>query len=959
MVSHDDAVATLESAQTSESRLSPLVVDEMSRIIAGYKAGKLIYVPEKSYVISVSPVQNPLTPVLEEVASLDVSAASEIKYLDEDITPAPDSPDMIFQKVSDMDPEALKRSVPVGRISPPMVSAKFICNELRIPVANGFVYGRGYGDYPDAALRNYSGENVDSATYEIEHPNLPPGVLGVPLSTKVVEANDDLGKLSKPTKQDPAVWRAAKTKGNVKYKLASLNEDEVGKIDISKLRVKKDEQMFWRYRLPLPLAVQARIDLAKKNGDHKEIVSLLTSFITQEHDGKTNFRYVCNPRLGRFFQENADDLPLLMNELKVGHCDLHSWYIAAQLRAQGVPAFVTTEAITTKDGKSFNDSYLHATVLVAMSDGSLMEYDPTSHIHWDNSFHPSVMSDDLIDTLEDRLLEAETNQEKAEIIRGFNKEILPALRKEARGNSDVKEDFIARSHGALSAYLGEARFDDSVTRIMGDAARLDSLPRVVTPDSILEVLALYDASKGMDWTSISESSKVRREQASWLFRAFYDKRIACYASETRVNEYFFFEDRTATLEEVIRVLKDESYNRVGDYSTLEGNFTTGLLYDYYDSRVGFGKRMESCSLEEACSGDYLSINNKPDSFWRSYSYSPSFLDGLQKDEYVYHLGIGVKNLWNFSNPASGNKELTCGQKEYFMLKRDFFVFAVELQLACTSPEYENAFCEKLGLDKIRFRKLLKSVVKSPSVDLDNSGIKEKYKDERAFFDPVSLSKKKPNDAVWACVNGDIYLDLRERARFRKAVLRTIAEVDSRASFTTRFTYGDFREYSQGDDAKRISEPLYARSGQNYVNLMPTREMDHDNQLHVCIETSRAALQSLKNLELIRILQEDSRAKNRTVYISNEESSYFKLPLNMQPQEVLTLLTLMDQGANNLFLKGGKPPRNLLYVSGSQTNTLATKYLYQGVCNFHAINLRGKEFTVHPLVSKRWVEHGSK
>ena len=319
-----------------------------------------------------------------------LNEAREVRYGENN--PCFDIGDRATVKVSNMDLEALSKVIPKGTIDPPMPGVLFKYGPLRTPTPTGFIQDVGFDEYKMSPLVDVP-SNQTPGKFNITHPNVGSSV-PVPMEAKISSTGNGISKIAMPSSTDPISWRVRKNSNAIQYTIDELPIDSpLLKVDTKALAVREDEMKYWQEALPLPDSLKNQLLEARKRNDSNEIVHLVTSFmgIRDKKTGLSNFRYVCHPRLGKFFRDNADDLPLLMNELKVGHCNLLSWYSCALFRAYGVPAWVARNMLTTKDGKAFNGTYAHSTVVFANEKGELRDYDPTVHCDLDPAYHLSLI----------------------------------------------------------------------------------------------------------------------------------------------------------------------------------------------------------------------------------------------------------------------------------------------------------------------------------------------------------------------------------------------------------------------------------------------------------------------------------------------------------------------------------------------------------------------------------------
>lgn len=172
-----------------------------------------------------------------------------------------------------------------------------------------------------------------------------------------------------------------------------------------------EEQAFWSAVLPVP------DDLVQeyRKGSSEKFMLGLQEFFARE------FRYICNDRLGELIEKYKEELPLIANALKMGHCDLLAWTMAGYLRGLGIPAFTTSEhvVVDAPDGTSaFNSACGHARVGIFNEKGGIDYFDPTTDTKVVRA------SDNLVNKLSLALAKSITDEDKEKAILNFRESVL-------------------------------------------------------------------------------------------------------------------------------------------------------------------------------------------------------------------------------------------------------------------------------------------------------------------------------------------------------------------------------------------------------------------------------------------------------------------------------------------------------------------------------------------------------
>ncbi len=418
---------------------------------------------------------------------------------------APDLGDRSLVEISAMDPDALKREIPVGSISPAVTNRLFVHDELRVPVGSGFVFGLSLSEI-EPAPRKYAAIETDSGEPEVSiclpAAQLIQNILPVPFDCKVSFASDPLS-VSSPTADDPFSWRAKFPRGSdIEFAITQGQMPVLKDEQLKQAQPSAEEQAWVRATFPLPEGLKSRLEAATKGQDEMSVFELV-SFYMQGNDPRTglsNFRYVNHKAFGQFLRDNAEEsLPLIVSALKVGHCDLLSWYAAAILRGYGVPAWASSEMLPTKDGQAFNGSYAHARVVFAGSDGVLKVWDPTTSIKEDSAYSAKNLTASDLQNLQSELSAASADQKKWDVLLKFKHE-----RDKLRGSA-IEETVAAGTGGwaALAGLLGqmpsfgqEAKLGPQTSLVQG--ATIDYAAALNTEDKIIALLGEASAGKTND-----------------------------------------------------------------------------------------------------------------------------------------------------------------------------------------------------------------------------------------------------------------------------------------------------------------------------------------------------------------------------------------------------------------------------------------------------------------------------
>ena len=273
--------------------------------------------------------------------------------------------------------EDLKQNKPMGSIEPRCPDKFFPSQELLTPLPNGYSMSLGLAEYyPSAPCREFTAPQQKNQQIEISCPKQG-FYLPVPNNSEPAGLGDSQAKLAKPTGTDPLIWRINTKQDTLNYSIQERSRDDAATLDPKAnpdLIPSPEEQDYWRQVLPLPEILKQKIQESPK-----DLLRLLVSYlgIKNKETGLTNFTYSANAMINEFMKEHKADLPLIVSELKTGHCDTLSWYLAALLRSQGKPAWVSRGLVTTDEGRAFQGAYGHSVVMTTDDKNQIVQIDPT------------------------------------------------------------------------------------------------------------------------------------------------------------------------------------------------------------------------------------------------------------------------------------------------------------------------------------------------------------------------------------------------------------------------------------------------------------------------------------------------------------------------------------------------------------------------------------------------------
>jgi len=874
--------------------------------------------------------------------------------------------------ISKMDPHALTQEIPLGTINPSMKGVFFIDEEMRTPTHNGFIRDLGFAEsYPQYQLKPFLPQPARKPTFTISYPTKT-NKIPLPIKAELVSlGNSENLKVAQPNPDDPLVWRVP-FQDSLSYTLQETNKENLLKANLSpSMYPTQAEQDYWKGLMPLPGDLEARIKESPK-----DLIHLITSFLAiKTNEGLSNFRYVCNQDFSNFLSKHKEDLPLIVNELKVGHCDLLSWYVAAQLRAHGRPAWVAGGRVTTKDGAHFNNAYKHSVVITVDDKGKLFQYDPTVHTDYDPAYHPDVMDLSQINKLDKEFSSAKTMAKKIKILREFASQTTPELRKKARLNTKVQSYLTDLAGNFLSGLKSEnTSFSQGSHFVVGEKVNWSYPPRLedITVDDLAGLIGAYDTTGG-NWVPIdltdlfAQNSLIKRQQSAFLISAY--KKLGIPLDEflisdpDLINSYLnhtISPPKRFFVEEWIRGISYDNFSTVLTSSMPLENLANGARYKDEDSIITdiFATDMVNIKLTRFGRDPY-------ETNFTSHTYSTDFIDLLNKNIFITHwvytnslydnINMEDLNLFNLDLRSHNISMKNFPVDKALKLRYELLVFLSEFQRSCLDKKYREGFLKKLNKDEAWFQSFSNKIL---GIETNKPRYINNLPGENNSIYPEKTIKD---------LQYPFKIDHLERGKLQQAYKTTIQALNKGQSRSITMTNEDSRPYTPGDDARKIDWNYLARSDQYYVRSVPVASTEMETPLHVVMDLDllgqRTKIQNIQILELIRALQEESQKSKRKVYISmNQSSAYFLLPIKRTPLSIYKwgLGTKINEKRNFTYLSGRKPkmPGNILYVSDSYSKISAAKYLARNT-NIGTIFLHEKPYIIHPTLDEEWVKNGYK
>jgi len=322
-----------------------------------------------------------------------------------------------FESITEMDWKGLKSQETFGLLQPVVPSTSFT-RSIRLPLPNGSYM---------VALNRIEQREINSEeipalegeeSVEIQQNDVHVSVslqdenamtIPVPIGAQIVACDGDEAILVGIDGRVPLVIQNLDVPVITGYVLrVAENGSAHTQADRKCFIPSNDEKEYWAKVLPLPKSIVERCEKQRER-----IPLFIAEFIAD------NFMYVCHDEYGEFLKKHEDDLPLIMDELRMGHCNLLSWVSTAYLRQLGVPCFLTNELVTNEKGSGFYLHSGHARVGVINTHGEVDIFDPTKVCRNPSALSPDHLSGQCFQQMDQIYAGAKSEDEKREILRAF------------------------------------------------------------------------------------------------------------------------------------------------------------------------------------------------------------------------------------------------------------------------------------------------------------------------------------------------------------------------------------------------------------------------------------------------------------------------------------------------------------------------------------------------------------
>jgi hypothetical protein len=865
------------------------------------------------------------------------------------------------QSLSKMNFGALLKSDPFGSIEPSCPGVLFIDQELAIPHPTGKIVDLGFLEFYLSSSNRHSNRNsaeLDKDHKEAHKINFPrkATIIPMPLAALLQELKNP-ATVSVPCEFDPAVWRINpwQTHG-LNYSIAE--NKQVILLDSAKFEISEVEQEYWRKVLPLPAAL-----IQKVTTEPEALVEWLVSYLSFKKQAElSNFRYVCNDHFGDFILTNKEFLPLIVSELKVGHCEILSWYLAGLLRSFGRPAWLASGFVTAKDetaGDSFNGSCKHTVVITINHKKELVQIDPSALVDIDSAFHPKIMTQEIVSKLQKQFQSAKTINAKAKVLRDFKQKI-PDLRKEAESDQTVRKDNRAMASNYFEAFATEA-------------------------SSQLRRNSVYQRALSLNWKKFGEQFSIEEfmERVEALnsagqfgvfhYRYFVGENFELLNKHRSLREHLAYVAKTFCEFEIQQDDSFDAYNKIENSKNqrLINSIPCGIYSGVHSANTNAAYYLDRAIIQQPeiylCNkSDSQSNNTKMELLQElllnkintcqaltladQHAYSNKFMTYIKQAR----SSLGLITL-SYDTRAVVKEAFGGNFSNWPEFTREQVLFELEMYESLRNSDYRARFLNKIGNTQEWYDEVIRYFI------LNENEL------------PKHVLQYVPRNSV---INegeenyAKFYIPTQQQLRIRSYLKKQFQKLDLKPSQIKTSIDGLHRPYSPGDDLRLMDWNAFARFQKPFVRSLPYKARDLANPLHVyfCYYGWRRSdgydlISKRKSEEVIKFLQTECLTNNRLIYLSSDFcTSYFKVDPKISAKKHLDqLFTTSKRSVAINFISNNtqQMPKNILYISKTYNKILAMKYLYgkRSDLNLHTIYLNEPELRIFPLVSEDWVRDG--
>lgn len=799
-------------------------------------------------------------------------------------------------------PKELGEINPIGRIEPPLAVGIYL-TDLSLPAPTGKITVK--------SLPLVKEPKTSSQKINISLPQLQKSV-PCPFEAEVIEVSQPE---SAKYQEANVISQLEKPADSIKYQLAL--HTELPKVNSEELKPTEEEIKYWQSVFPLPKVLQR---LCKESPE--DIPSYIGSYVAQ------NFCYVTNPDFGEFLQYGAEDLPIIMQELKVGHCDYLAWYTAAVLRSQGIPAWIGGGKVTTSDKTQFNGSYGHAVAVYTKTDGALGTLDPSSFCSVETAYHPEILTKKELTGLDEELVNAENDEEKRTALREFKNETIETIRKKINEDPKLKQTIHRDRELALENLrsLLDSNPDEIKpkidTTLFIRPQTLEAFPKDQSLETLSQMLDSMTFFAVPSREEFKRFTKIEREMLAEIVKRCRNHNICSQFHDHKVTQWNMEQPENFKTS----VVTDDAF--FNEYNIAESVIPEDIDRIWRTTPGAYGFNIDQMitliPIEPKNITDEV-FSQKFKTLWQKYKINLLFSEFSDLD-----INRGDFVLTGY-HP---NKKTTFQLDEH--LPRDIVNLNLQIKSAFTGLENRESVLQVLNLEESEL----------------NNAARRYLLDYEEYLKKVSLLDLELFQHVYHLTSGD-------EIKLAQTLFPQQEWHLSQNKYGMPVPGPSAREYQPGDDARYIHWKATAKQPDS--KLM-TREFEPEPEgeaVEIYLDRNIILPQSLHDymgaLGAIKAVQARGENNNTTIHILQNPETSISINPNNNPDEIIN--NLKDQIAEKeISLPELNADSKGFFISTSRMKCAAVNYLYPGL---QTICLADEQYWLFPEVREDFVKNGIK
>ena len=814
-----------------------------------------------------------------------------------------------FEAISRMDhPNNSEHWPPVGEIikgpGNKMISTIYL-NKMRRPVVQkGFLNASVVlEDKPKKkqTLPVKSPRELGDNQYFIIAPAKCADRLVVPIRCRPVASDMEGIEIIEPDSSSPNEWRLTPESASKKPGIFFEHDENPIPVDVSVHLPTVEEMREIRKQYPLPPKIHEDCMT-----DPDKIPNIIAQYVSE------NFTYVCHNDLWRFLETNKEDWPLILDSIKMGHCDLLSWITALYMRSYGVPALVTSECIEKSvRGHEGFDAIGHARVAVFMQDGAIKYYDPSRQCSHDHDLNKQN-NHEFYYLAEDYRYYAKTEEDKRSILNTKFSVEMEVLR--GKSSSTAMDELMLYKYEVLpDFYLGPNYDRVAICKTVDFHAGESDFTRLITHP--------YFNDLELDW----ERFPYHREFFSGLIQQIRSQKIHYLSSP-----YSSSSTKGPKSRFIFVVKKEDSYKSAKAVLDDHPNL---CWHPYYD--------MDQQEIDGFVSDDFeFSADFK--------FYLSRYLEHLESEDTN---SIGINEMaFQFSR-----------QRQSSRLSIEIAAFAKLLTRSLKDRKLRERLKKEFALSENLFKGTAYRI-------LDNYSQDGTVKDVRRSLRAARVDKDGKEAFNYQRYYEHVKVNSNDEARARRQAQKLLKELQEKARSRAKDS-DSFKlvEYIPGEhDVRHIDWNATARLDKAIVKV-PEMQNVPKSDLYVFVDIANVDKTVCPFASLEIMVDEIRRHCNadQKIFLASSATEHYidlgalKKGKRVGSREIAAALigcaeividsTYYDEQTafideyfecHGPYIQGGKVPENFIYMAFTQASAAAGQYLYGG-------KSRNAKFTCFP------------